>query len=126
MRVLICGSRDWTDHKAIHVEIDRLFAKYGNELIIIHGACKTGADKIANDYCVSKGICIISMAARWETEGKAAGPLRNQRMIDVWSPGGVVAFDLGTSGTADMVRRAKAAGLPVIVRKGKVVEESLL
>lgn len=45
--------------------------------------------------------------------GKAAGPIRNQHMIDTAKPDLVVSFP-GGAGTADMVRRAKAAGVRVI------------
>jgi len=51
--------------------------------------------------------------ANWRTHGKAAGPIRNQQMLDEGRPHLVVAFPGGT-GTADMVRRAKAAGVPVM------------
>ena len=126
MRIIICGSRDWTDKHTIHREIDRLLARYGSELVIIHGVCETGADMIANDYCIEKDIRIIPFPAKWKRQGKAAGPIRNQRMIDEGKPQGVVAFDLGgTPGTAGMINKAHAAGLPVIVIKG-FIEESLL
>jgi hypothetical protein len=45
-------------------------------------------------------------------QGKAAGPIRNQRMIDEGKPDLVIAFP-GGRGTADMVSRAKKAGIPV-------------
>jgi hypothetical protein len=50
--------------------------------------------------------------AEWKKYGPAAGPIRNQRMLD-WGPDLVVAFS-GGKGTADMVRRARAAGVEVI------------
>jgi hypothetical protein len=114
MRIIICGSRNWTDKALIHAEVDRLLARYDNELIIIHGVCETGADMIANDYCIEKDIRIIPFPAKWKIQGLRAGPIRNQRMIDEGKPQGVVAFDMGGDGTADMMRKAKAAGLPVI------------
>lgn len=42
----------------------------------------------------------------------SAGLARNQRMLEQCSPSAVIAFP-GGRGTADMVRRAEAAGLPV-------------
>jgi len=51
--------------------------------------------------------------AKWSKHGRAAGPIRNQEMIDECKPDLVVAFP-GGRGTADMVRRAKAAGIRVI------------
>lgn len=50
--------------------------------------------------------------ADWKTHGKRAGSIRNQKMIDDYHPQLVVAFP-GGAGTADMVRRARAAGIEV-------------
>jgi hypothetical protein len=50
--------------------------------------------------------------ADWNTHGRAAGPIRNQRMLDEVKPELVVAFP-GGRGTADMVRRAREAGVNV-------------
>jgi hypothetical protein len=50
--------------------------------------------------------------AQWKKHGRAAGPIRNQRMLDEGKPDLVVAFP-GGRGTADMIRRAERAGVPV-------------
>lgn len=44
---------------------------------------------------------------------RSAGPKRNQRMLDKGKPDLVLAFP-GGDGTADMVRKAKSAGVPII------------
>lgn len=54
--------------------------------------------------------------------GRAAGPIRNQQMLDEGKPHLVVAFPGGT-GTADMVRRAQAAGVLVLVGEAKPESE---
>lgn len=51
--------------------------------------------------------------ADWEQCGRQAGPLRNARMLAEGRPDAVIAFP-GGKGTADMVRKARAAGLPVV------------
>ena len=54
--------------------------------------------------------------ADWIRHGRAAGPIRNEQMLREGCPDLVVAFhdDPGLGrGTADMVRRALAAGVPV-------------
>lgn len=64
--------------------------------------------------------------ADWEKHGKAAGPIRNQQMLDEGKPDIVFAFknEFGVrswprGGTEDMVARAKAAGIPYyIVSRG--------
>jgi hypothetical protein len=53
-----------------------------------------------------------ALKADWHRHGRAAGPIRNQKMLD-WGPDLVVAFAGGT-GTAGMVRLARAACVEVI------------
>jgi hypothetical protein len=56
------------------------------------------------------------MPARWHADGTAAGPLRNQRILDAVRPTYWIAAhwseEPDTPGTADMVRRLRGAGVP--------------
>ncbi len=54
-----------------------------------------------------------SPPAEWSKYGRRAGPIRNKQMLDVGKPHLVVAFP-GGAGTANMVKQAKAAGVPII------------
>ncbi|MGB3417884.1 MAG: DUF2493 domain-containing protein [Mesorhizobium sp.] len=119
MRVLVCGGRDFNDRQKLHNALDAIVPRtepdeYGNSLpdnvTIIHGGAR-GADQLADDYGVLNWCGIEIFRADWGL-GKAAGPIRNQRMINEGKPDIVVAFP-GGKGTADMVRRAKTAGIPV-------------
>ena len=112
-RVLITGDRHWTDTEAIAAFIDTL----ADDTVIIHGVCPTGADQMANDYAVSKGMTIDAYPADWARYRLGAGPKRNQQMLDEGKPDLVVFFhdDLGQSkGTADMVRRAVKARIKIM------------
>lgn len=84
---------------------------YG-ELTIIHGKAK-GGDTIAQDFATNQWLKEEQYPADWEKHGKAAGHIRNQQMLDEGKPDIVVAFP-GGRGTADMIRRAKAANIPVV------------
>jgi hypothetical protein len=77
---------------------------------VVHGDYR-GADTLAKEWARSRGIPEVGYPADWRM-GPSAGPARNQRMLDAERPDGVVALP-GGGGTADMVRRARAAGLPV-------------
>jgi predicted Rossmann-fold nucleotide-binding protein len=112
MRVIVCGGRDFDDQRTVHSALARLHEKH-DLLVIIYGGAK-GADRHAAGYAASakKPCHLIHEGADWKTHGKAAGPLRNQAMIDRHAPEAVVAFP-GGAGTADMVRRAEKAGLKV-------------
>jgi len=119
-RVLICGSRDWTDKRRIGRYLDELLEAEGLEpgqLIVIHGACK-GADHHAGMEAKGRGCQVLEFPANWSKFGLSAGPKRNQQMLTEGKPERVVAFhpDLEKSkGTKDMVNRAKFYGVPVEV-----------
>ena len=61
---------------------------------------------------LSHNIECLTFPADWKTYGRAAGPLRNARMIAEGKPDLVLAFP-GGRGTADMTRKARAAGVEV-------------
>jgi hypothetical protein len=110
-RVLVCGGRDYID--SIHVcdVLGRLHEQW-NISVLIHGDAP-GADQRAKMWARSMKIPEVGYPADWKTHGKAAGPIRNQKMLDEMSPDVVVAFP-GGRGTADMCRRARAHGIAVI------------
>ena len=124
MRILITGSRNWGDDvtiiKALHEAIASWGIKPGSdeEIIIVHGGA-TGADAIAKRWALSKKLFGEHIRdephpAKWGVQGTAAGPIRNQEMIDAGADI-CLAFPLGESpGTRDCMRRAKKAGIPVI------------
>jgi hypothetical protein len=110
-RVLVCGGRDFEDR----VLFDRIMggmARPGEKLFIIAGGAR-GADYMAESWAKAKGHEFQEYRADWPQHGKAAGPIRNQQMLDEGRPDLVVAFP-GGAGTADMVARAKNDGVQVI------------
>jgi hypothetical protein len=120
LRVLICGSRDWTDKRRIGRYLDALLTTECLEpanLVVIHGGCK-GADHHAGMEAKGRGCQVLEFPANWKKHGLSAGPKRNQQMLDEGKPDRVVAFhpSLTTSkGTKDMVSRAMFHGLPIDV-----------
>ncbi|KNY21725.1 SLOG family protein [Methylobacterium sp. ARG-1] len=121
MRVLVCGGRElnpslvwhWLESHATEECADALGR--AQHVLITHvmqgGA--TGADAGAEQWALSSGIPVSSFRADWEQYGRQVGPLRNTRMLAEGRPDAVIAFP-GGAGTADMVRKARAAGLPVV------------
>lgn len=111
MRVLVCGGRDFNDWDLLE---DRLGALHADQefTLLIHGAAP-GADSMAAGWAALHAIPTRRFAARWQDEGRAAGPLRNQRMIDHGKPDLVVAFP-GGRGTLDLITRARRAGIPIV------------
>lgn len=115
MRVLICGSRNWMDRDAIFHAVLGLPL----DAAIIHGAA-AGADTIADEAAEACKLVRYPYPADWQKHGRRAGPIRNQQMLDEGCPDLVIAFrKRGPSpGTDDMIRRARAEGLPVEIHEG--------
>ena len=106
VRVLVCGSRDWTDRAAIYRELSKLPA--GS--VVLHGGAD-GADYLAGEVAEELGFDVVVYRANWITEGKSAGIKRNRRMLFDGCPDLVYAFHAKireSSGTRDMVNLAAA------------------
>jgi hypothetical protein len=112
IRIIACGGRDFDDCVTIR---RALFALHegprGPITLLIHGNAR-GADTEAGRWARDFNIPCGAVPAEWAKYGKRAGPIRNKAMlgqhIDL-----VLAFP-GGSGTADMKRQARRAGVEVI------------
>lgn len=111
MKILVCGGRDYSDEGAVARVLDEYERGAAEPPTLIHGAAR-GADTIAAVYAECRGWPIERYPADWAKYGTAAGPIRNRQMLDQGKPDLVIAFP-GGRGTADMIRRAEKAGVPV-------------
>lgn len=111
MNVLICGGRSYDNVKHFE-EVMNALDKRHRFALVVHGGA-TGADTMARTWANSLGIDQSVYLPDWEKYGRAAGPIRNQQMLEGQPIDLVVAFP-GGRGTADMVRRAKAKNITVI------------
>jgi predicted Rossmann-fold nucleotide-binding protein len=109
-RVLVFGGRDYNVSNVVYETLDRLNEQ--SRISCVVTGCATGADAIAENWAIGEGIDVDRYPADWKL-GRKAGPLRNQRMIDEGKPDFAVAFP-GGRGTADMLRRVKAARIPFV------------
>ena len=115
MRLLVCGGRDFSDTAAAYKTLDDMHRAFGIGTVIEGDA--RGADRIAGDWARKNGVTNLKFPANWSAHGRAAGAIRNQQMLDEGKPTHVLAFP-GGRGTADMVDRARKAGVPVVVASG--------
>jgi hypothetical protein len=122
IKLQVTGSRTWgggnylnyEDWEKVAVQLSNAQAKFGNDLVVIEGHA-IGLDIMVYALCIQMGIAVQAMPANWEKYGKAAGPIRNQQMIDEHRADFAVAFshDLTKSrGTTDMLKRLKHANIP--------------
>ena len=82
-RVIICGSRHWTDP----APIARLVAALPSGTVVITGGAR-GVAGLAHQLAQQRGLPTEVYPAAWATEGRQAGPRRNARMLST----GVYAF----------------------------------
>lgn len=113
--MLICGDRRWTDRE----QIKRYLSTLPKDTTIIEGECE-GADIISREEAMTLGLKVERYPANWKLHGKAAGPIRNKRMLDDGKPNLVVAFhnDIEHSkGTKNMLKQAKQHGVSTMLLK---------
>ena len=106
-RVLVCGGREYANRRRVHKILFKILPKR-----LAQGGAR-GADAHAREWAEALSVPCDTFAADWERNGKAAGPIRNVRMLTEFKPTLVVAFPGGV-GTEDMVRRAERADVPVL------------
>jgi len=130
--VMVTGYRDWESQPIIEHALQAIQDKYplvsmarlhpslmshdagdGNmtQITLVHGDCR-GADRLTAQLAEHKfKWSIVAVPADWNKYGKAAGPLRNQKMIDEYKPHHVIALlDPASRGTVDCINRVKLYG----------------
>lgn len=123
MRVLVSGSRDWTNTTLILECLKALY--YDGYDTLIEGEAK-GADTIAKNCGRYLGMTVLPFPADWKKYRRAAGPIRNQKMLTDGKPDLVIAFHNNiteSKGTKDMIERAKKAGIPCYLIRERINDE---
>lgn len=117
MRVIVTGSRDWPRQSAVEKALEyclEVAQGRGEELELVHGACPSGADAIAHAWALAHGgVAVHEFRADWSGQGRAAGPMRNQRMVDAGADEVWAFIKNGSRGATDCADRAERAGIPV-------------
>lgn len=115
-RILVTGSREFTDASIIHAALDEVVAD-GEPIILLCGGAR-GADSIAEQWGSDHPdlVTVELHPAQWERHGKkAAGMIRNAVMIKT-GPELVLAFLSSTAqnvGTRACMQLAVRASIPI-------------
>jgi hypothetical protein len=114
-RVLITGSRHWTDKETIREALFTEWKEAGKpeEMIVITGACMTGADAYAERVGKAFGWKVETHPADWERYGRAAGPVRNRSMASLGADVCLAFPFTDSKGTANCIKAAQEVGIPV-------------
>jgi len=120
MRVIICGSRNWKEEDILpEFRIETYIKTLPSNAVIVLGDAP-GADKTADRIARERGHTVIEFKANWDLYGDAAGPIRNQEMLD-FGVDRVAAFHediVNSKGTKDMLDRARKAMIPTVMFNG--------
>ena len=108
-KLIVCGGREYSNADTINRALSAAHERTGIAMIITGGA--KGADALAARWAHANAIPYLTAPANWERHGDAAGPIRNQWMLDQ-DVDGVIAFP-GGAGTKHMCEIARKAGVPV-------------
>jgi hypothetical protein len=129
-RIIVAGSRDLGPESAqlIKTTLETKLAGIDPaKITIVHGAAR-GADQLAVAAARELGMRTEPHRADWNIHGKAAGPIRNQQMIDAGAHQ-VIAFVNKpieqSRGTADLVGRAHRNKIPATIVNVPTLNQTL-
>jgi|SRR3972149_3405283 len=112
-RILIAGSRDYTDYNNIR----NFLVALSSDTVIITGGCR-GADSIAEFVAKQLKMTVEVFPAEWKKYGRSAGPKRNLKMIKEGKPDKVIIFHSNineSKGSKNMKQLAEYFKIPVTV-----------
>jgi hypothetical protein len=112
MRVIIAGSRTFTNYTKFRARLIHLFSNIPLEQVTIISGTARGADQMGEQFAAELGLNVERYPAEWDRFGKSAGYRRNEVMAA--KADALVAFWDGKSpGTKHMIDLAKARSLNV-------------
>jgi len=110
-RLIIAGSRTFTDYPLMKKKMDFLLSKTEDEVVILCGKAR-GADALGERYARERGYEIEYYPADWDRYGKAAGAIRNEEMCK--SADAITVFWDGSSpGTRNVLKLAEKYNLDI-------------
>lgn len=107
MRIVISGSRHIQDAEWVE---RKLCGYLGSGDLVVTGGCRRGVDKIAHEWARRMFCQTEVRMADWDKHGKAAGPIRNAKMME--DADLLIAFWDGVSrGTKSAIDEARKRGV---------------
>jgi hypothetical protein len=114
MKIIVAGSREYTNKKKIFKILDKVY-EVKPDIEIVTGLAR-GPDSYGKEWAIENDVPYHEFPADWDRYGKSAGYRRNQEMA--YFSDMLIAFHLNTRGTQHMINIAYEEGLKVaIIRK---------
>lgn len=140
-RILVTGSRDWTDRTQVWRALSDAVSPVpvDQEVVVVHGHCPSGADALADVWAQKYGAAVERLPADWDhctdscPQGHrkmkqpgdtvhpgecsdycpAAGPRRNWEMVRRGADVCTAFIRNGSRGASHTASLAEKAGIPV-------------
>lgn len=110
MKVIIAGSRNITDYKAIGQAINA--SKF--EITEVVCGCAIGVDRIGQTWAIANGIPVKEFPANWDVYGRSAGPMRNIKMAE-YADAAIIVWDGKSPGSLNMIQEIKKVNKPYFI-----------
>jgi hypothetical protein len=110
MRVIVAGCRHIHDTATLYRALDRSGFDFSE--VVVGGA--PGVDTMAEDWALMNDIPVVRFDADWKAHGRAAGPIRNGRMVE-YGDALIAVWDGRSAGTRNAIGQAQRRGLLVHV-----------
>lgn len=118
-RILITGSRDWTNVGEIMSALNHIvtvdLAHLPGPVTIVSGACPTGADSICEEVAIDMGWNVERHPANWDLYGRRAGYVRNAEMVSLGADICLAFIKNDSKGARMTAQLAHDAGIETIV-----------
>lgn len=121
-RVLVTGSRTWEDVRALRRALNDVLTELpspATPVTVVHGDCPHGADRQASVWVrdTQRGPLFVvaeeKHPANWRVNGKRAGFIRNQLMVNLGADLVLAFIRDGSRGASHTAGLAERAGIPV-------------
>ncbi len=117
MKIIIAGTRYLTNYDDLTIAINTCdFTEAMTE--VVSGAAP-GIDTLGEQFAKTFGFPCKRFPAKWKEYGKGAGFIRNEEMAK-YADGLIAVWDGKSSGTWDMICRARSYKLQIHIHKVKV------
>jgi len=115
-RLLIAGSR------TINPTTPELDSAFGlllyhldeQQIVVVHGNAR-GVDKAGGVWAQSMGYPVEIFEPDWKKNGRGAGYIRNQEMVDTGIGAAFIFWDGSSKGTAHTLKLLEENGIPRVV-----------
>ncbi|MGJ6968913.1 bifunctional DNA primase/polymerase [Streptosporangium sp. G11] len=110
-RILLTGSRTWTDTATIRAALAEHWGD--GTAVLVTGACPRGADAIAETLWAEQGGHVERHPADWDAHGKRAGILRNADMVALGADLCLAFIRDASPGATHAAHLAERADIPI-------------